>query len=503
MGCANSNIKKNEKNNINMSPSILNRVKKRNSNFIKNSILSLENKGSLPKYYKIIEKIGKGCFGKVYKVFHHESGQYRALKVIKRETINYQDDNRQFLKEIEALSQIDHPNIIKIFEYFIAEQSYFVLVELARGYELMDTIIELNHFSENQAAFIMEQLFSCISYLHSKGIIHRDLKPENIMTESKNIGDLNIKLIDFGSAYILSKSNNYTSKLKLKIGTPYYMAPEVINGHYDSKCDIWSLGVIMYVLLSGEPPFFGEDDADTFELVKMGRYQMNGKQWDKVSVKAKNLINKLLTYDPKERISAEEALNDSWISSYSKGKKNDINLQIKNKITKFSSLHKLQQSILSFLIHNYSSNEFCKELKVIFKKLDTSGDGRLSYDELKSGFNKYFIGYNLTDDELLELIKSIDKDNSMFIEYEEFLTAFLNKELILTEKNLNNAFSHFDDDKSGKLSILEIKKVLGFFEEDEESMKLMKTMIKEHDVNGDGEISLEEFKNLMRKIINI
>lgn len=520
MGCGMSTSEKqnihmtknNSKNNYNNSKST--KIKKQNTATIEKNILVLENKGSLVKSYKILDKIGKGCFGKVYKVFHYETGQLRALKVVKKEIINLQDDSKKFLKEIEVLSQIDHPNIIKIYEYFIAEESYFVIVELAKGCELMETIEQLSCYSENQAAIIMEQLFSCVAYLHSNGIVHRDIKPENIMMESSNIGDLSIKLIDFGSAYIISNSSmgknlHKEKKIRLRIGTPYYMAPEVIAGYYDKKCDLWSLGVIMYILLAGEPPFIGEDDYETFELVKLGKYSYSGSQWSNVSKQAKALIDKLLTFDAKKRINAEEALKDPWIISNSihesaKQKKCDtVDLKIQNKITKFTQAQKLEQAIMSYLVHNYSSNEYCKELKIIFKKLDTSGDGRLSYDELRAGLSKYFVGFDLNDQEFSELTKTIDKDGSEFIEYEEFLSAFLNKEFLLTEKNLTNAFSHFDEDRSGKLGMQEIKILLGFVKDDEETTKLLKKLIKDYDLNGDGEISLEEFKILMKKLIKI
>lgn len=484
-------------------------LRKIDTAIIEKNILLLENKGSLYKCYKILDKIGKGFFGKVMKVLHKQTGQVRALKVIKKEIINLQDDNKKFLKEIEVLSQIDHPNIIKLYEYFITEDHYCCVIELAKGFELMETIKHLNFYSEPQAALIMEQLFSCVAYLHSNGIVHRDLKPDNIMMETSNLGDLNIKLIDFGAAYSYNNSYcrkyaNQEKKIRLRIGTPYYMAPEVIAGYYDKNCDLWSLGIIMYILLCGEPPFRGEDDYDTLELVKSGKYSYPKSQWDQVSKQAKSLIDKLLNMDPKKRISAEEALKDPWILDTKKNIKNEnIELRIKSNITKFTQSQKLEQAILSYLVHNYVSMDYCKELRNIFKKLDTSGDGRLSYEELKVGLNKYFVGFNLNDEEFLELARSIDKDGSEFIEYEEFLSAFLNKESLLTEKNLNNAFSHFDDDGSGKLGMHELKILLGFVKDDVETTKMLKKVIKEYDLDGDGEISLEEFKILMKKIMEI
>ena len=505
MGCSNGSIKLSENNSSRKKGSLphsntsIKRIINKDLKQIRRKISLLENKGNMAQFYKICEKIKKGCFSKVYKVYHELTGQYRALKVIKKKTINLQDGDRLFLKEIEVLAQIEHPNIIRIFEYFDVEDSYFVIVELAGGYELMDVIKELDYFTEKQAKLIMEQLFSCVSFIHSKGILHRDLKLDNIMTENKNLREINIKLIDFGSAYCISKTD-ITKKLKLKIGSPFYMAPEVINGNYDIRCDNWSLGVIMFILLTGEPPFFGKSVSETFQLVQKGIFDTSKPQWKNLSENAKDLISKFLIIDINKRITVQQALKHPWITENKKNIEIDT-IDIKDKITKFSSLQKFQQSILAFLIRNFSSNEYCKELKLIFKKMDTSGDGKLSYEEFREGFNIYFTGYNSLDiEEFIELAKSIDVDGSGFIEYDEFLTAFLNKENLLTEKNLNNCFLLFDTDRSGKLSKSELWNVLGLLEHDNEN-GFISDIMKEIDTDKDGQISLNEFKALMMKVI--
>lgn len=501
MGCSNGSIKENGKNNLSQSKTFISRIKQKDPKQIHKKIQLLKNKGNMAQFYKICEKIGKGGFGKVYKVYHELTGQNRALKVIKKKSLLLQDGDREFLKEIEVLSQIQHPNIIQLFEYFEVEDSYFVILELAKGYELMDAIIELDKFTEKKAIFIMEQLFSCVSYMHSKAILHRDLKLENIMTENKSLREISIKLIDFGSAYSMCKTD-YNKNLSLKIGSPYYMAPEVINGNYDIRCDNWSVGVIMFILLTGEPPFYGETNPETFDLIKKGEFNKTKKQWMHLSENAKDLISRFLTIDVTKRITAQEALKHPWVTENKKNVEVEM-VNLKDNITKFSSLQTLQQSILNYLVRNFSSNEYCKELKEIFQKLDTSGDGKLSYDELREGFSKYFVGYSLTPDEIIEMIKSIDVDGSGFIEYDEFLTAFLNKEILFTEKNLNSAFAHFDSDRSGKLNLAEIKNVMYSFAHDEGSKNFFTDMMKDIDLNKDGEISLNEFKILMKGVMGV
>ncbi len=463
------------------------------------------NKGSIKDNYKIQEKIGSGAFGKVYKVLHRRTQQTRAMKVVKIDTINYQDDDKRFLKEIEMLSQLDHPNIIKIYEYYSDDLHYYVITEIARGGELYEEIFKSGQLTEKDAAEIMKQLLSVVCYIHSRGILHRDLKPENILLETrkKNRTEMNIKIIDFGNSNYFDKS----TKLSLRVGTPYYMAPEVLKSNYDNKCDIWSCGVIMYVILSGAPPFDGSDDHAITELVKRGKYNFDGEEWDIISDDAKNLISKMLTYDPKERIPAEECLKHPWIVENLKGSLKANKMKINSEaftqpfenLRKFNAKQKLQQATIAFLVHHASSTDMVKDLRNIFKIIDKDGDGTLSYEEIKEGFKEYYKDENIAEKEVEEIIKKIDLDNNQCIEYEEFIRCTVNMDLLLTEENLKMVFNAFDKDNSGNLTHDEIKMALGLIETDDKD--LIKNIISEIDVNGDGDISFEEFKELMLKVM--
>ena len=196
------------------------KINKESDIIIYSTLLVQGKTESISKTYKILSNIGSGTFGKVYKVKHFPTNSLRAMKVIKKDTVNYQDDDRTFLKEIEILSKLDHINIIKIFEYYVDDLNYYVISELVRGGELYEQIYKIHNYKESNAAIIMEQLFSAINYIHCRGIVHRDLKPENILLETKGINETSIKIIDFGTSNYCNKATN--DYLTLKVGTPYY-----------------------------------------------------------------------------------------------------------------------------------------------------------------------------------------------------------------------------------------------------------------------------------------
>ncbi len=465
--------------------------------------------GRLEEHYKVLNKLGQGTFGSVYRVVHIKTDLIRAMKMIKKNTINLQDDDRKLLKEIQILIQIDHPNIIKIYEYFQDETYFYIITEFVSGGELYDTISKWKNFNEDKAAYIMRQLLSAVNYLHSHNIVHRDLKPENMMVEkSSNKKDknnqeaINIKLIDFGTC------NYYDGKTKLtlKVGTPYYIAPEVLRRSYTEKCDLWSCGVILYILLCGYPPFSGDSTEEIIEAVISGKFTMDGSEWKKVSSAAKDLVSRLLEFKPDKRLSAQDTINHKWIQekhdAFNQKEKLDegILTNVLENIKNFNAKEKLQQATIAFIVHFQFASSENKELKKIFKKLDINGDGRLTYKELKDGFGKLAPGNRISgvsEADLNRIIEDVDQDMNGYIEYEEFLRVTVNKRNIISENNLRLAFDKFDENKDGKLSMDEIKKVLGATDN-----QYIQQIIEKIDENNDGEISFEEFSIMMKGILD-
>ena len=410
-------------------------------------------------------------------------------------------------KEINILKNLDHPNIIKVYEFYSTEKYIYIINELCTGGELFDKIVDVKHFSESVACNIMRQLLSAVAYCHEKGVIHRDLKPENILIESSEEKDkdfFHIKIIDFGTCEILKKK-----KLTEQIGTSFYIAPEVLKNGYNEKCDLWSCGVILYILLCGSPPFYGKNEKDIFKKILDGNFTFRHKIWNKISTEGKNLVLKLLQVNPTKRINAKKALEDVWfqknfnLNIEKHQNSNSFKIFIKN-ITEFCAEQKLQQATLAFLVHNFAPKEELDELRKIFFAFDKNGDGKLSKEEFVKGLSNNNTNLTLilkTDNSLDGLLKNIDSDNNGYIGFEEFLIASINKEKILTEKNLKLAFDVFDRDKSGGISQNELKYILG---EDNVNAKdnLWQKMIHEIDLNQDGQISYEEFHKMMMDVIN-
>lgn len=264
--------------------------------------------------YEIIKQLGEGTYGRVLKVRERESDIYRAIKIIKKRTnCRRPEEEKRIKKEIQILKQLDHPNIIKVFEFYNHKSEFYIISELCEGGELFDKIIKLKKFTEKLAANVMKQILSAMQFCHKNQILHRDLKPENILIDSTESAGCEdefpiIKVIDFGTAEIFKKD----TLLSKQIGTPYYIAPEVLNNLYNEKCDLWSCGVIMYILLCGCPPFYGRNDQEIYAAIRSGKFSFRQKIWESVSQEAKNLITKLLDLDFDKRPTAEEAIKDPW-----------------------------------------------------------------------------------------------------------------------------------------------------------------------------------------------
>ena len=456
--------------------------------------------GNPEDIYDNIKTLGEGSFGLVYLGKHKISGVERAIKNINKDKANLSAEEEQTLiREINILKTLDHPNIMKVYEYFNNPNCFSIVSELCTGGELFKKI-EDSHLSENVGKYVMKQLLSAVAFCHKNGIIHRDLKPENILLEEEEEATkeyFTIKVIDFGTSGKIKKGQKYNDV----IGTPFYIAPEVLKNKYDEKCDIWSCGVILYVMLSGEPPFYGDDDDEIYKKILTEEVQFNQKEWENISDEAKDLVKKLLKKDYKSRLSAVDALSHPWIQNIDNQKINFIAIETLNEIVtnlyKYRAVQILQQASIAFIVHNLISREMTKELRKCFILFDANGDGRLDKDELINGLKMAETRDDL-EREVDRVMKIIDVDGHGFIEYEEFLRASLDKNKILTPENVKIVFQLFDINKTGSISPSELKKVMGQNANIDEDV--WNKIIRDIDLNKDGVISFYEFDQMLDEV---
>ena len=664
--------------------------------------------------YEIIKNLGNGTFGTVYKVMHKKTGIIRAMKVIAKNKLKYGFTDEDINQEINILKKLEHPHIIKLFEFYTFKKNYYLINEFCTEGDLSEKLSEIRMFPEFFVKILMIQIFNAVMYLNQKNVIHGDLKLENIMVDSclnedgshretggkkinfiqslledekeineylnpstlkrsstyhdfgkssfsskdildkglsrlndfnlenyqshqqilkgklkkvntitkssifnkkktiedlekeeesspvnrkekkksafsylngeeedddeeeknnrdksdknwllengsksannikilnkhfitnqienekigknsskavryiieptnsdknllidefnleKNISKLKktltlnsmkmknfeLKLIDFGCAKIFTK---YKKNFEDTIGTLLYCSPEVLRNNYSKECDIWSCGVIMYVLLSGHFPFFGKSEDNITKKILSGKFVFNKKYFSNVSDKAKDLISKCLIYNKNKRITVEEALKHEFFSD-------DLNpnnifediidskhvlLSLKN----FSNHSKIYQTVLTFLSYNYPDKEELNRLKKIFYKIDLNLDGKLTKDELYVAFKE--AGMEMKNSQLKKIIESIDFDGNGSIEYEEFIRVTLPKERLFTEKNLKIAFDMFDLNKSGTISFNEFKEILGI--KKIRDQKVYKELLEEIPIKENEEMTFEQFKKL-------
>ncbi|TMW55519.1 hypothetical protein Poli38472_010401 [Pythium oligandrum] len=259
--------------------------------------------------YTLGRELGSGAYSVVYEGINKKTGNKYAVKAMQIAGLS-EDDIEAFHQEVEILKEMQHPNIMRLYAVYLEEATYYLVTELVAGGELFDRIVEKSYYSEKEARDLVKVLLDTIKFCHDRKVVHRDLKPENLLLTSKE-DDANIKLADFGFAKKIVEETG----LVTTCGTPGYVAPEILSRTpYGTSVDIWSIGIITYILLCGYPPFHDDNQALLFRKIKAGRFVFDSPYWDNVSEDAKDLIKKMLIVDPAERWTATQLLEHKWIT---------------------------------------------------------------------------------------------------------------------------------------------------------------------------------------------
>ena len=463
----------------------------------------VKNSGKFIDNYHIIQELGYGGYAKVYRVQNNFTKEVFACKELVKSQLS---DPNKFSKEIKILSKCDHPNIIKLYEVYEDARYFDLIMEQCLGGSLLDQLIkkieeEKQTYSESEAANIFKQIMLGISYCHNQGIAHRDLKLENILFLSKNKNST-VKIIDFGLSHITKKKlvqyitgkNFENFGMETIVGTPQYISPEVLQGKYNQKCDIWSAGVILYAMIGGHFPFIGKTNNEIYKNIAKLNYDFPKEDWKLISKELKDLIKHMLCTEDK-RYNAEQVLKHPWLSKMSPSLRTTVNKININHLKNYKNNSNFKKFIISFMASRLDESEI-KDLKKIFFDLDTNKDGTISIEELKQSFLKMSKVRNkrISSKEIDDIFKSIDLDNSKRIEYTEFISAMMEQNMYCEEEKLLNTFKMLDKDGSGKNSKEEIKKALNNKNIRDAELK---NFINKFDLDGNGEIDYYEFISCM------
>ena len=376
------------------------------------------------------------------------------------------------------------------------KKKLYLIMEKCNGGELFDKIISRissgQMYSEKTAAYLILQIMSAVDYCHKNGICHRDLKPENILFLNKGNEENNpIKVIDFGLSQIIGEKKE---KLKSKVGTAYYVPPEILIGEYSQKCDVWSVGIIICILLTGEPPFNGKNDLEIYNKIKNFEYYFSEK-WKYISDEAKDLVSHMLVPE-NIRYDASEVLAHPWFKKIEENNQNNIvNLNLDLSFLKsYQQTNTFKKIVLTFITTRLTENDI-NDLNKLFVSFDKDNDGQISFDEFKQGLLS-IKSEGIKSDEIIEIFNSLDSDKNGKIDYTEFIASCIQKQTYLKKERLYEAFSFFDIDNNEVITKEEIMSILKL-ENDEN--KEIENLIEKVDKNGDGVIDRKEFDEFMMK----
>jgi calcium-dependent protein kinase len=378
---------------------------------------------------------------------------------------------------------MDHPNVARLVDVYESENRLSFVMECMEGGELFDRLLDKIVFGEADAATATLQMLLAINYMHSCGLVHRDLKLENFLFEH---GDSNaLKLIDFG----FSKAwNCQGSNMDDQIGTPAYAAPEVLDGSYTSQCDLWSLGVIVFMLLSGYMPFREEET----HMIKQGRYEWRPDRWSDVSDVAVDFVKKLLTVDPNQRLTAAQALEHPWLAQprarEERKQREQFDRSVAEALSNFSSKSSHNRLFLGLMTWSLAPAEHAY-VREAFRMLDQRNTGVIHLDD----FIKALAQFGVPEQDCCTTFGALDVNGNGQVDYSEFLAAMMTSQLPIDDDLLKKTFGRFDGDHDGFISLDELNEIIG---DPEQSRIIMKQV----DQNFDNQISYPEFVQALSRL---
>eukprot|EP00271_Cylindrocystis_brebissonii_P019778 TRINITY_DN6209_c0_g1_i1.p1 TRINITY_DN6209_c0_g1~~TRINITY_DN6209_c0_g1_i1.p1 ORF type:complete len:563 (+),score=127.06 TRINITY_DN6209_c0_g1_i1:542-2230(+) len=438
--------------------------------------------------YEVGRELGRGEFGVTSLVTDKVTGMHFACKSIPKRKLRTAIDAEDVRREVAIMHHLPkHPNIVGLRAVYEDRVAVHIVEDLCEGGELFERIIARGHYSERAAAGVARTIVEVVEVCHKHGVMHRDLKPENFLFANPQENSP-LRAIDFGLSVMFQPGEVFQEI----VGSPYYMAPEVLRRAYGPPADVWSAGVILYILLCGVPPFWAETEQGVAHQVLRAKVDFRRDPWPKVSDAAKELVKAMLNADPLRRPTAEAVLKHRWIENATEAPDTPLGADVLSRIRDFSQMNQLKKKALLIIAEQLLEDEV-KGLQAMFRAIDTDNSGAISLEEFRVGLRKS--GTQMTEHEVERLLAAADLNNDGLIDYQEFVAATMHMQKVDHERHLRTAFDTFDTDGSGQLDVEELSQALGV---KGDSTDLL-TIINECDENNDGQISFDEFQKMMRK----
>ncbi|TKY67446.1 Calcium-dependent protein kinase 24 [Spatholobus suberectus] len=452
------------------------------------NVVANPSPGNIFEKYQFGKELGRGEFGVTHRVVDVKSGEAFACKKISKTKLRTEIDVQDVRREVQIMRHLpQHPNIVAFKEAFEDKDAVYLVMELCEGGELFDRIVAKGHYTERAAANVTKTI---LDVCHEHGVIHRDLKPENFLfTDASESAAL--KSIDFGLSTFYVPGERFSEI----VGSPYYMAPEVLRRNYGPEIDVWSTGVILYILLCGVPPFWAESEEGIAQAIIRSKVDFTRDPWPKVSDEAKHLVKRMLDPNPFTRIKVQEVLDHSWIQHREHGRTISLGDQVRMRIKQFSLMNRFKKKVLRVVADNLPDEQI-DVIKQMFDMMDKDKNGNLSFEELKDGLS--MIGHALPDPDVQMLMDAADIDGNGTLNYEEFITMNVHLRKIECDEHLSEAFRFFDKNQSGYVEFEELKDALSDDESEASNDEVIKDILNDVDLDKDGRISFEEFKAMMK-----
>ncbi|CAL9205707.1 unnamed protein product [Musa hybrid cultivar] len=470
--------------------------------------------------YVLGSELGRGEFGITYLCTDKETREALACKSISKRKLRTAVDVEDVRREVAIMSTLpDHPNIVRLRAAYEDADAVHLVMELCEGGELFDRIVAKGHYSERAAAAVARTVAEVVRMCHANGVMHRDLKPENFLYANKKENSP-LKAIDFGLSVffrpgwvlmfffflgvlqsvfplqltLMSDAFRAGERFSEIVGSPYYMAPEVLRRNYGPEIDIWSAGVILYILLCGVPPFWAETEQGVARAILRGAIDFQREPWPQVSESAKSLVKQMLDPDPKRRLTAQQVLEHPWLQNAKKASNVPLGDIVRARLKQFSVMNRFKKKAMRVIAEHLSVEEV-EVIRDMFKLMDTDNNGKVSFEELKTGLQK--VGSQLAESEMKLLMEAADVDGNGALDYGEFVAVIIHLQRLSNDEHLRRAFMFFDKDGSNFIELDELSEALAD-ESGQTDINVLHDILREVDTDQDGRISYEEFVAMMK-----